>query len=55
MVYYVITDGSYAPHADPVDGPAYEAWKASLLEGVAQVEIPWQPLTDESIKSLAAQ
>lgn len=55
MVYYVITDGSYAPHADPVDGPAYEAWKASLLEGVAQVEIPWQPLTDESIKRLAAQ
>lgn len=55
VVYYVITDGSYAPQADPVDGPAYEAWRDSLLEGIAPVEIPWRPLTEEDIKGLSAQ
>ena len=55
VVYYVITDGGYAPQADPVDGPAYEAWRDSLLEGIAQVEIPWRPLTEEDINSLSAQ
>ena len=55
VVYYVITDGSYAPQADPVDGPAYEAWRESLLAGTARVEIPWQPLTDENINGLSAQ
>ncbi len=55
VVYYVITDGSYAPQADPVDGPAYEAWRDSLLAGTARVDIPWQPLTDENINGLSAQ
>ena len=54
VVYYVSTDGGYAPQADPVDGPAYEAWRDSLLGGIAQVEIPWRPLTEEDINSLSA-
>lgn len=46
---YGADDGSVVEAA--VDGPAYEAWRDSILQDGQPVEIPWLPLTQENISS----
>ena len=41
-------DGSYTP----VDGPAFEAWWSTLLDGAQPLELPLQKLTEENIAAL---
>ncbi len=41
-------DGSYTP----VDGPEFEAWWSSFLDGAQPLELPLQKLTEENIAAL---
>jgi len=52
LVYYILPpdwDGQYGMGL--VDGPEYESWRNSYLEGAEEIEIPWQALTEETISA----
>lgn len=53
VVYYLYSAG-WGGQDDPplVDGPDYESWRASYLDGAEELDIPLQKLTEEHISAL---
>lgn len=51
FVYYIMTNGEYET-VDPVDASSYNEWFDSYQKGAAEVEIPYQDLTEEQIASI---
>ncbi len=48
IVYYQ----DFPPKAEPMDGPAFDAWLDTYLGGAEKIEIPWQPLTEENMQNM---
>ena len=53
-LYYIITEPSgYAPdYGTPMDNADYEAWLDSYIGGAAVLDIPYVPLTAETIAAI---
>lgn len=53
-LYYIITEpGGYAPdYGTPMDNADYEAWLDSYIGGAAVLDIPYVPLTAETIAAI---
>ena len=53
-VYDFISDGEFYSRENLVDGAEYEKWYASYMNGAEELNIPFQPLTEENIEALGA-
>lgn len=53
-VVYLITYSGQEVTTTPLDGPDYEKWLNTYIEGAAELELPWQAMTLENIQAVAA-
>lgn len=51
-VVYLITYSGQEVTTTPLDGPDYEKWLNTYIEGAAELELPWQAMTLENIQAV---
>lgn len=54
FVYYLLPPAWAGAYGEPVDGPAYDAWRAAYLAGASEVEIPFVTLPVATVLPAAA-
>lgn len=52
MVYLITFPGQEVTAA-VMDGPDYEEWRNTCLNGAAELDLPWQAMTQENIQAVA--
>lgn len=51
FIYFVTAEGTYAQNT-VVDGEEYERWRSSLLGNAEKIEVPYQTLNEDNVRSL---